>query len=233
MVDWIFGKTTSEALSQPVPSGVENRHPTAKLPPMPPEPKRSYPLVPQFKKILYVTDLSETARHAARYACGMGHTYQAEVTLLHVIPDVVQTLSAEAGINLAEQMGRDAWKRFHADSLAQARTAIHQRISETSRQVRRDMPTCPLTDDKVIVKVGNPAQQILATAEEGDFDLIIMGTHGHRKFEEKMVGSTTRDVIRQSPRPVMVVRLPGEAPMPLIREKRSSLHPLSAMSIFS
>ena len=95
------------------------------------------------------------------------------------------------------------------------------------------MPTCPLTDDKVIVKVGNPAQQILATAEEGDFDLIIMGTHGHRKFEEKMVGSTTRDVIRQSPRPVMVVRLPGEAPMPLIREKRSSLHPLSAMSIFS
>jgi nucleotide-binding universal stress UspA family protein len=163
----------------------------------------------------------------------MGHTYHAEVTLLHVIPDVVQTLSAEAGINLADHMGRDAWKRFHADSLAQARTAIHQRISETSRQVRRDMPTCPLTDDKVIVRVGNPAQQILATAEEGDFDLIIMGTHGHGKFEEKMVGSTTRDVIRQSPRPVMVVRLPGEAPISAAREKGASLRPHSAVSIFS
>jgi nucleotide-binding universal stress UspA family protein len=180
-----------------------------------------------------VTDLSETARHAARYACGMGHTYHAEVTLLHVIPDVVQTLSAEAGINLADHMGQDAWKRFHSDSLAQARSAIHQRISETSRQVRRDMPTCPLTDDKVIVKVGHPAQQILATAEEGDFDLIIMGTHGHGKFEEKMVGSTTRDVIRQSPRPVMVVRLPGEAPISAAREKGASLRPHSAVSIFS
>ena len=233
-VDWIFGKTAVGALSQPVPAGKGARAPIASLLPMPPrKPQRKRPLVPQFQKILYVTDLSETARHAARYACGMGHTYQAEVTLLHVIPDVIQTLSAEAGINLADHMGKEAWQTFHTDSLARARAAIHRRISETSRQVRRDMPACPLSDDKVIVKVGQPAQQILATAEEGDFDLIIMGTHGHGKFEEKMVGSTTQDVIRQSPRPVMVVRLPEEADRSAARDKRSALDPLSAASIFS
>jgi ACR3 family arsenite efflux pump ArsB/nucleotide-binding universal stress UspA family protein len=237
MVDLIFGKTDTGVFVRRTPAGAKTGLPIAKLPPMPPKPKKfvtPVPVpVPEIQKILYVTDLSETARHAARYACGLGHTYHAEVTLLHVIPDVVQTLSAEAGINLADHMGKEAWKKFHTDSLAKARAAIHQRISETSRQVRRDMPTCPLTDDKVIVKVGNPAQQILATAEEGDFNLIIMGTHGHAKFEEKMIGSTTRDVIRQSHRPVMVVRLPSEASMSAARDKRSSLHSLSAVSIFS
>jgi nucleotide-binding universal stress UspA family protein len=148
-----------------------------------------------------------------------------------VIPDVVQTLSAEAGVNLADHMDKEDWEKFHTHSLAKARAAIHRRISETSRQVRRDMPKCPLTDDKVIVKVGHPARQILATAEEGDFDLIIMGTHGHGKFEEKMIGSTARDVIRQSRRPVMVVCLPEAQNASSARDKRSTLHPVSAISI--
>jgi nucleotide-binding universal stress UspA family protein len=229
MVDWVFGKTTTGASPQPVPAGGSKRAPVAKLPPMPPEAKR--PLVPQFQKLLYVTDLSGTARHAARYACSLGHTYHAAVTLLHVIPDDVQTLSTEAGLNLADHMGREEWENFHADGLAKARAAIHRRIRETSHQVRRDMPQCPLSDDKVIVKVGDPAQQILATAEEGDFDLIIMGTHGHGKFEEKMIGSTAREVIRRSRRPVMVVRLPGEASMTAGKEERTSPHSLTAASV--
>ena len=81
-VNWIFGKTAAGALLQWVPAGEGSRPPVAKLPPMPPEPRRS--LGPQFQNILYATDPSEPERHA----CGMDHTYQADDTLRHVIPNV-------------------------------------------------------------------------------------------------------------------------------------------------
>jgi arsenite transporter len=70
------------------------------------------------------------------------------------------------------------------------------------------MPRCPITEDNVMVRIGNPAKEIVAAAEEGNFDLIILGTHGHGKFAESVIGSVAGDVIRQSRRPVMVVRLP-------------------------
>ena len=62
----------------------------------------------------------------------------------------------------------------------------------------------------MIVKIGNPVKQIVATAQEGNFDLIIMGTHGHGKMEERIIGSTASDVIRLSYVPVTVIRLPQE-----------------------
>ena len=72
----------------------------------------------------------------------------------------------------------------------------------------KQMPGCPLSAENVKVLVGNPAERILSESNEGDFDLIIMGTHGHGKLEDRIIGSIAADVIRQSEVPVMVVRLP-------------------------
>ena len=72
----------------------------------------------------------------------------------------------------------------------------------------------------MIVKIGNPVKQIVATAQEGNFDLIIMGTHGHGKMEERIIGSTASDVIRLSYVPVTVIRLPEKAPMTTHRKRQ-------------
>lgn len=171
------------------------------------------PMVPPIQKILYATDLSDTARHAVRYACSIGNRFGASVTLLHVIPDVLDALSREAGIDLADHMGKKAWAEFHINGIEKARETIYRRIRETSRSVAKDIPCCPLTEDNVRVKIGNPAKQIVATAQDGNFDLIIMGTHGHGKMEERIIGSTASDVIRLSYVPVTVIRLPETVPM--------------------
>ncbi len=168
------------------------------------------PMVPPIQKILYATDLSDTARHAVRCACSIGNSFGASVTLLHVIPDVLEALSREAGIDLADHMGRKSWADFHINGIEKAKDTIYQRIRETSRRVTKEIPSCPLNQENVMVKVGNPVKQIVATAQEGDFDLIIMGTHGHGKIEERVIGSTASDVIRLSYVPVTVIRLPRE-----------------------
>jgi nucleotide-binding universal stress UspA family protein len=40
--------------------------------------------------------------------------------------------------------------------------------------------------------------------------MIVMGTHGYGVFKDALMGGTARRVVRRSPVPVMVVRLPDE-----------------------
>ena len=66
----------------------------------------------------------------------------------------------------------------------------------------------PFTIDDIVVKTGIPEEHILREAEEGDFDVVVMGTHGHGAFADAMMGSTARRVLRRSQKPVLVIRLP-------------------------
>jgi arsenite transporter len=134
--------------------------------------------------------------------------------VLHVIPDIVDHLSTEAGINLADHIHKTEWRNFHKKNIESAKQLIIRRIRETSQKVVLEIPSCQLSEDNILVAVGNPAREIVAAARQGDFDLIIMGTHGHGKLEERMIGSIAADVIRQSSVPVLVVRLPAKNDCP-------------------
>jgi arsenite transporter len=164
--------------------------------------------MPLINRILYATDLSETARHAVRYACTFADRFNAEVTLLHVVPDVLEEISAGAGIDLLDHMDRKHWETFNRDGIGRAKEAIRKRIAETAAAVKDRMPACPLSTQKVRIEVGNPVEAIVRNATEGDFDLVIMGTHGHGRVEGAVMGSVAAGVIRRCPIPVLVVRLP-------------------------
>ncbi len=208
LVDRIFGKAHDKAAVEPadeaiaIPANNVVEMPARRI-------IEKAPVVPAIRNILYATDLSETARHAARYACSLGNQYQAQVKVLHVLPDLVDHLSTEVGINLADHIHKTEWNNFHKNSIEKARQLIIRRIRETSKKVVQEMPQCPLSEDNIQVCIGNPAMEIVTAARQGDFDLIIMGTHGHGKLEENMIGSIAGDVIRQSTIPVLVVRLPA------------------------
>jgi nucleotide-binding universal stress UspA family protein len=55
-------------------------------------------------------------------------------------------------------------------------------------------------------KAGPAADTIASTAENGRFDLLIMGTHGHGALGNLVMGSTTARAIAQSRVPVLLVR---------------------------
>ena len=205
-VDWIFGRSTQRAKGARPAEIVQPDTFDTEMPE--PLPLEDNVMVPAIKRILYATDLSDTARHAVRYACSLGHQYKAEVTLLHIIPDIVEEISMGTGINLAEHMGKKEWESFNIKGIEAAKKTVHERISETSRKVAREIPHCPLNEKNVEIRVGNPVEQILTTARQGNYDLIIMGTHGHGKLGQAVIGSVAADVIRRCSRPVMVVRLP-------------------------
>ena len=158
-------------------------------------------------KILFATDISPAASYAVRYACSIGNKYNAPVTVVHVVPDILEEYSSGAGINLASHVV-DEEKRIELNQQAvdEARERIRERIRQTSEKVLKEIPTCPLTREDIVVRIGNPVDEIVATANEGNFDLIILGTHGHGQLEDMLIGSTANGVIHKSSMPVLVVR---------------------------
>ena len=57
-----------------------------------------------------------------------------------------------------------------------------------------------------VAKVGHAAETIAKLAEQGKFDLLLMGSHGHSTFGSLVMGSVTTKVLSQCKTPVLLVR---------------------------
>ena len=168
----------------------------------------------QIRKILYATDLSQNAYHALAYAVSLASRYGAELSMLHVIEDIPDFDSKVVGY--ISQQGWEAIKQKHEDEarssltgkLVQSRGPIEDLLGQLSSDARENLPEQAFNTGEILVKRGNPVEQILQQVNEQDVDLIVMGTHGHGAFADAMMGSTSRRVLRRCLKPVMVVRLP-------------------------
>lgn len=71
---------------------------------------------------------------------------------------------------------------------------------------------------EAVLDHGDPAERILAASQDGDTDLVVVGTHGRSGFERLMIGSVASHVARHAPVSVLVV--PPEAALrdALVRE---------------
>jgi nucleotide-binding universal stress UspA family protein len=57
-----------------------------------------------------------------------------------------------------------------------------------------------------LVKAGSPHEQLLRLAREEGAQLIVVGARGHSALERMLFGSTSRQLVREAPCPVLVVR---------------------------
>ena len=55
-------------------------------------------------------------------------------------------------------------------------------------------------------KIGPVGDTIAATAKEGPYDMIIMGSHGHGSLARLVMGSVTTQVLAQCGVPVLLIR---------------------------
>jgi nucleotide-binding universal stress UspA family protein len=168
----------------------------------------------QIKKILYATDLSEHAYHAFGYAVSLACRYDAELSMMHVIEDIPDFDDKVVGYISRQQW--DAIKNRHEDEartsltgkLVQNREPIAALLGQLGKDAQDKTSGQTLKTGEIIVKRGNPVEQILQQINDKDFDLIVLGTHGHGAFADAMMGSTSRRILRRCLKPVLIVRLP-------------------------
>jgi nucleotide-binding universal stress UspA family protein len=85
-------------------------------------------------------------------------------------------------------------------------TERSQRLAQQGAELARDAgfePEALAVADDVDASV---AETIVGLAADRSADAIVMGAHGHGRLSEAVLGSTTRDVIRRAPCPVVVAR---------------------------
>jgi len=163
-------------------------------------------MLPKLKSILYATDLSENARYAYKYAASLAQHYEARITILHVI----ENLTAEAYLQIHGYVGEQRWKELEANKQADFVSRIQGRLSNFCDEISNDMDACTFQVDKILVKEGVAAEEILHQAELNNADAIVMGTRGYGMFRDALMGGTARRVVRRSTIPVMVIRLPAQ-----------------------
>jgi nucleotide-binding universal stress UspA family protein len=52
---------------------------------------------------------------------------------------------------------------------------------------------------------GQPGDAVVALAEEGGFDMIVMGTHGHSALGNMVMGSVATRVLARTKKPVLLI----------------------------
>ena len=160
-------------------------------------------MIPDIKRILYATDLSENARYAFGYAVSLANRHDAKITVLHV----VEELSSFAQSMVADMMGEKRLADIKTGKEKEVISELKIRLEEFCDNVRHEQPSCPFVVDNTIVVTGHPVDQIVHQAAEMDADMIVIGSHGRGGLAGVTMGSTSRRVIRRCAMPVLVVRL--------------------------
>ncbi len=78
------------------------------------------------------------------------------------------------------------------------------RLENQLEDMAKKVPTSAKV--KTTLLWGNPAKEIVQEAKSGNFDLIVMATHGREGMSRLFIGSVAEEVIRRAPCPVFIIR---------------------------
>lgn len=154
-----------------------------------------------FHKILVPLDGSEHSDRALAATLQIANNFNSEITLLHiysvtvtsvVIPEPTTLnptgvpIATSAEVSKMVDAARDAGKRILADD--------EQKVRAESVPVETSL------------REGNSPQEIVKTAKEGQFDLIVIGARGIHRLRDLLMGSVTEGVVKHASCSVLVVK---------------------------
>jgi len=136
------------------------------------------------KGVLVATDFSRAADAALEFAVDVALRHNAELLLLHVCMELPELPALKA-------------RRDHQEELGRAEAALGQRVARTAAQG---------VLVKTLLRTGDPADVIAATARDQRVDLVVVGSHGVHEPSTMLIGSVADRLLRLAPCSVTIVR---------------------------
>ncbi|UZP67869.1 universal stress protein [Desulfovibrio mangrovi] len=158
-------------------------------------------MLPTVKKVLYATDLSPAATHALGFALSVAQKYGAELTVLHVIPELPQEYGLASGFDFTPDFDKEMWESFKKGRETGARTELEKVVREACVK----FGATPVGPEHLVVRHGRAVEVIVDEARRAD--LVVMGTQGHGRIGGLLMGSVAQGVLAKCETPVMVVRV--------------------------
>lgn len=158
-------------------------------------------MLPEFKTILYATDLGEHTRPVFRTAISLARHYEAEITMVHVVEPMSSAAQAIVETYLTDV---DAKKIFQ-DNMRSVLKTMKSRLEKFCDEEEQSRNRQDIRVKEMLVVSGRPSEEIIRTAKKHQADLIVMGKSTRRIFGTDIVGSTARRVPRYATIPVVIV----------------------------
>lgn len=144
-----------------------------------------------FKHILFPVDLSARGEAAVPVVTAWARRFNAKVTLLHTVQIPISSYGGPDGYPIVIDIPQ-------IEAGAEARLA----------RFKIDIP-----DVNRVIKMGDPAFEIVDYAGKNDIDLIMMPTHGYGTFRSLLLGSAAAKVLHDAHCPVWTSAHKEEVPV--------------------
>ncbi len=136
----------------------------------------------EIKKMLVPIDFSWGSTKILQYAIFFAENYNAKIFIVNVT-EYPHTLSGDP--------------TFTSSAISSAMEKMASFLEDNRDQIPVSFESSTL--------FGDAAEKIISYAEKENFDLIIIGSHGHKRLEKMLLGSVAEKVIKLSPCPVLTI----------------------------
>lgn len=147
----------------------------------------------RLRKILIALDATDEAEEVLDGATSLDPRGAVDFQVITVIPPLMGGVSGMDGASFAA-----SWPlREMEETIAQ----------ETAKNIRERVAAFGIEPERVTTRIGRPALEIKAHAQQIGADLIVIGSHGRHGLSGLMLGSTANGVLHDSPCDVLTVRI--------------------------
>jgi nucleotide-binding universal stress UspA family protein len=144
-------------------------------------------------RILVAVDKNPETYKGLRYACHLLDNNGAHLDALHVRPETAE-LAAESYAPFVT-----------SETLADS---AHEDVDTIQRQFADAMGECSPSKISSALRVveGDPAEEILNTAQEGNYDLLVLGSHEQSSLRGLLLGAVHAKILHHAPQSILIVR---------------------------
>jgi nucleotide-binding universal stress UspA family protein len=154
-----------------------------------------------FEKILVPLDGSQHSLKALEVATQIAKRFGGKITLIHVYSIATGPAMMPEPTTLTPP-GFPVMSSAEISKIADAaRRAGGRILAEGEQKVKAEEVAV-----ETMLNEGHTVQEIVRTAQEGKFDLIVIGARGISHIRELLLGSTTDGVIHHAACPVLVIK---------------------------
>ena len=152
-----------------------------------------------FSKILVPLDGSEHSLKALEEAVQIAKKFSGNVTLIHVYsvqPIMMPEPSTMGSLSIPIITGAEV------SMMIEATKKLGNKILDDGEQ---SVKTSGIRIEKILVE-GHAVEEIVKVANQGNFDLMVIGARGVSHMREMLLGSVTDGVIHHARCPVLVMK---------------------------
>jgi len=145
-------------------------------------------------KVLVGVDKSPESHIALRYVCHLLEHFDAEVEAIYAKPDVDMIRLQQFDVPFLKP-------KDPGETIERETEEVRGQIMDACQVCLAGKVPC---EPKIVV--GEPAEVILEEARSGDYDMIVLGSHGHSALKGLILGTVHSKILHHAKRPVLIVR---------------------------